>query len=132
MKDTNPKVFKPYKFVRDQRDIDGSLRAILQDYKGIKDAFIILAAQSGFYPNIDDVTMTNFCKKFGIIDENFTEEDLAHIFEQANIEYFEDEEDQNPDDQLNRKEFLELLVRIAMLKYGSRKANGIQSCPEGL
>ena len=69
--------------------------------------------------------MTNFCRENGILDENFTEEDLIKIFEQANIEYFEDEEDANPDDMLNRKEFLEMLIRISMLKYGTRKADGI-------
>jgi hypothetical protein len=57
IKDTNPKIFKPYKFVRNQKDIDGCLQAILQNFKGIKDTFIILSAKSGFYPNLDEDTL---------------------------------------------------------------------------
>ena len=69
--------------------------------------------------------MTDFCKKNKIISNakrhRFEQADLEKIFEETNVEWVEDEADANPDDLLNRSEFLEILMRIAHKKYGLEK-----------
>jgi hypothetical protein len=54
------------------------------------------------------------------------------MFVDCNIEYAEDEEDNNPDDLLNRKEFLELFMRIALAKSRFNKTESAKGIPDGL
>ena len=108
----------------DQREIDKCVMLLVRDYGAIKDAFLIAASESGCYPNISKEYMLSFCKKHRIMSSSqrhrFEEADLEEIFEETNKEWVEDEDDANPDDLLNRSEFLEILMRIAQRKY-SRK-----------
>ena len=52
------------------------------------------------------------------VPKRFTKQDILKIFQLSNIEYIEDKEDQNPDDELTRKEYFEAFIRIAQCKYG--------------
>lgn len=61
LKDTHPSIFKPYKFMAIQMEINACLAIFLQNFKSIKDTFLILAAKSGYYPNIDEKNMVAFC-----------------------------------------------------------------------
>lgn len=69
--------------------------------------------------------MMDFCNEYKIISRCryhlFSQEDLSRIFKESNIEWVEDEDDANPDDMLNRSEFLEILMRIAVAKYGTKR-----------
>lgn len=91
----------------------------------------MLAAKSGCYPNIDEAHIVSFCKENGLIDSEFTEEDLKDIYYAANVEYAEDEDDNNPDHLLNRKEFFELFLRISVAKFTVLKTDGITRASEG-
>ena len=132
LKDTRPSIFKPYKYMSSQFLINACLAIFLQNFKGLKDTYLILAAKSGCYPNIDEAHIMKFCRDTGVLDAALTEQDLSVIFHAANVEYEEDEEDENPDSLLNRKEFLELFLRIAVAKYTVQKSDGIESASEGL
>jgi len=57
------------------------------------------------------------CTDFNFFDDFFNKQDLSQIFDDANVEYNDDEDDNNPDDLLNRKEFLEIMMRICLKKY---------------
>ena len=116
LKDTNPDLFKPYKFIKLSRDIEECLKLIHDNFKIIKDAFIILSCENRCYPNIDENFFAQFCIENGIIDKLFTAKDLSKIFVETNFEYVEDADDMNPDDLLNRSEFLEIFMRIAVYK----------------
>jgi len=122
VKDTQPSRFRPYKFMTDQKEIDACVMLLVREYGAIKDVFLIAASESGFYPNISQDYMTDFCKKNKIMSNakrhRFEQADLEKIFEETNMEWVEDEADANPDDLLNRSEFLEILMRIAHKKYG--------------
>ena len=85
----------------------------------MKNAFIILSTEYGQYPNIDEDNFTEFCSQNNIFDHLFTKKHMAEVFKETNIEYIEDEDDNNPDDLLNRSEFLEIWMRIAEKKYKS-------------
>jgi len=52
------------------------------------------------------------------------------VFADANVEYVEDEDDNNPDDLLNRKEFLEIFTRIAQKKFGEQVLEGLTDIVE--
>ena len=88
--------------------------ALLQNFKSLKDTFLLMSAQCGNYPNIDEDYFAKFCKKTKIIDQDFSLKDLQLVFVEVNEELELDVDDQNPDDLLNRKEFLEIFMRIAV------------------
>jgi len=125
VKDTEPRRFRPYKFMTDQKEIDACVMLLVREYGAIKDVFLIAASESGFYPNISQDYMIDFCKQNKIMSNakryRFEQADLEKIFEETNMEWVEDEADANPDDLLNRSEFLEILMRIAHKKYGLEK-----------
>jgi hypothetical protein len=125
VKDTQPRRFRPYKFMTDQKEIDACVLLLVREYGAIKDVFLIAASESGFYPNISQDYMIDFCKKNKIMSNTkrhrFDQADLEKIFEETNMEWVEDEADANPDDLLNRSEFLEILMRIAHKKYGMER-----------
>ena len=75
-----------------------------------------MSAKSGNYPNIDEEYFTKFCEETRIIDEDFTHKDLQMVFKEVNVELEADLFDNNPDDLLNRKEFMEIFMRIAVQK----------------
>lgn len=113
LKDTELRIFRPFKYLHDHREVNSCMVELFQQYVVIKDAFTIIAAEGGDYPNISEDTFKRFCSEHGIVDRLLSEEDLNAIFFETNVEYVEDVEDNNPDDLLNRSEFLEILMRIA-------------------
>lgn len=120
LKDTNPELFKPYKFMRSTMEIERCIVEIHKNYQVIKNAFLILAVESHrCYPNIDEGSFRELCHDRGVIDHLFTEQDLTAVFAETNFEYVEDVDDNNPDDLLNRSEFLEIFMRIAVYKNGA-------------
>jgi hypothetical protein len=116
-KDTDADLFKPYKYMTDFTQVEGCLTTIKKNFDVFKTCFVILAAESGQYPNIDEKHLTKFCARHLIIDDLCTLDDIKQIFIDTNFEYIDDTEDQNPDDLLNRSEFFEIWMRIAHCKY---------------
>lgn len=57
---------------------------------------------------------------------------MKEIFRSANVEYEEDEDDNNPDTRLTRKEFFEFFLRVSVAKYAVLKTDGITKASEGL
>ena len=109
----------------DQAQIDECVTLLIQNFKALKDVFLLLAARSDTYPNICEQDMFAFCLEHKIISNcryhPFTRVDFAKVYADTNIEWVDDEFDENPDDLLNRSEFLEILMRIAHAKYGTKR-----------
>lgn len=86
---------------------------------------MLLVARSDTYPNVCEQDMFAFCLEHKIISNcryhPFTRADFTRIYETTNIEWVPDELNANPDDLLNRSEFLEILMRIAHAKYATKR-----------
>ena len=67
------------------------------------------------YPSIGWLQFTAFCKEADVFDEKCKMADVDRCFVVTNYE--EEDIPENPDRALNRYEFLEILVRIADIKY---------------
>ena len=72
------------------------------------------------------VDFLNFAMKWGVVDKrDLTSTDIDRLFVAVNFEEVAGEQgdlEDNPDRELCRYEFFELLVRMAKLKYENRKA----------
>lgn len=72
------------------------------------------------------LAFSRLCKAWGIINKkDLTTTDIDRLFVAVNFEEEEgvaESNDDNPDDELCRFEFFEILVRIAKLKYENRKS----------
>lgn len=84
-------------------------------YIGIKNAFLYLASQSN-YPTITMEDFNSYCETSGMMnEEDLTQTQIDKIFMAANYDV-ETAED-NPEKELCRYEFLEIIVRLAIAKY---------------
>ena len=72
------------------------------------------------------LAFSRMCKAWGIINKkDLTTTDIDRLFVAVNFEEEEgvaESNDDNPNDELCRFEFYEILVRIAKLKYENRKS----------
>jgi hypothetical protein len=71
------------------------------------------------YPNIGWLEFSKFCEESRIIDKNCNLSMIDRAFIAVNFE--EEDLDDNPNRELCRYEFMEILVRIADFKYRQRK-----------
>lgn len=110
-------VIKLYYFIRGE-DLKMCERSVLFNFSDLKKIFTILAAKSN-YPVVSWTAFVDYCRECDILDETVTTERLFEAFELVN------EENQkinnpmvnNPEDELQRYEFIELLFRVAGMKY---------------
>lgn len=99
-----------------------------ENYQTIKDCFTYLAGMSK-KSCIDMSNFMSFLEKIKVVDENLTLKDIETLFEEVNAEPVADQTDhENPADELVRYEFVEMLVRMADLKY--RKPGILQTYAE--
>jgi hypothetical protein len=67
------------------------------------------------YPTITMIDFSNMCQLSGMMDKNLTIGTLDRLFIATNVELVD--MDDNPDNELCRFEYLEILVRIAGAKF---------------
>ena len=84
------------------------------NYALLKANFIWGASNSNF-PTISIGEFTLMCKKFNFADKNVPQSTIDRFFIAVNVEL--ENQDHNPDKELMRFEFIELLVRIANEKF---------------
>ena len=80
----------------------------------LKDVFLKLIAKSRF-PNISWLDFADFCVDMSIPDKGCSIAKIDMAFIATNVEL--QRNDENPDKDLNRCEFWEILVRLANEKY---------------
>lgn len=71
------------------------------------------------------VDFLNLAQKWGVVDSSLKSTDIDRLFVAVNFEEVAGEQgdlEDNPDRELCRYEFFEILVRMAKLKYENRKA----------
>jgi hypothetical protein len=97
---------------------------VKKNYAKIKEIFITLAVKSS-YPSISLLDFSSFIASLGFLSDpssTLTLQHLDRLFIAANYEV--EEQDENPDRSLNRFEFIEVLVRVAGVRYRDTKMVG--------
>jgi len=109
------KEWKAPRFIRDVDEIDRCWDIIWQNFAKLKDIFINLASKSNF-PSVTNLDFTTFCDNCKMIDaKTFNLADIDRLFIATNVEIVAN--DENPDKELCRFEFFEILLRIGDFKY---------------
>lgn len=85
----------------------------------LKNLFMNLNAQPKSYPCIGWLKFTEYCRQWKVVDQNLTLTDIDQAFIATNYEEVDSPE--NDDKQLVRFEFLEILARLAKIKYFDKK-----------
>jgi hypothetical protein len=83
------------------------------------------------YPNVGWLAFGKFATSIGLLDKNLQIKDIDRLFIVVNYEV-DSHMDDNPDKELCRYEFLELLVRMAELKYMKTKPQKAKHYSEAL
>jgi len=112
------------KFIKLESESRQLLSMLCQYGVKIKELFISIASRSK-YPNIGWLDFTSFFKKKKILEGCCTLSDLDRFFIAVNIDIekdaIEEKDEANPERELCRHEFVEILVRIANRKYRESK-----------
>jgi hypothetical protein len=91
---------------------------LFDNIRKIKDLFIYGIGISSF-PSISWMDFSNMCQHWKIIDKNLSYATIDRVFIATNVELVAQED--NPDRDLCRYEFYEIIVRLAREKYFTTK-----------
>ena len=109
---------KIQRYLKYPGDFEEVFEVLLANLIYLRDVFMYCISTS-IYPNISWIDFSNNCYEMKIIDKNMPISTIDRLFIAVNVE-LEKLED-NPDRDLCRYEFLEILVRIATTKYKDTK-----------
>ena len=103
---------------KDTYDLQKCQEVVHKYYDKLKHVYISLISGSE-YPYIGQINFGKFCTRCGIVDKSCPMDVIDRAFIATNFEI--EDMDDNPDGSLQRFEFIEILFRIADVKF---KANG--------
>jgi hypothetical protein len=106
--------WKAPRFIKDPEEVDRCWEVIQKNFARLKDIFITLACRSNF-PSITNLDFTAFCDQCKIIDKVINIARIDQLFVNTNYEVIAN--DENPDSELCRFEFFEILLRLGNAKY---------------
>ena len=109
---------KIQKFTKDPEIFDEVTDVLFKHTRQIKDIFTYGIGISSF-PSISWLDFCDMCKNWKIVDKNLTLGTIDRVFIVTNVEEVEQED--NPDRDLCRYEFYEILARLAREKYYTPK-----------
>ncbi|CAG9314269.1 unnamed protein product [Blepharisma stoltei] len=116
MFDYDSKYYKLPRVIRDTKQLDDVYSVLLANFGEIKEIFLYLSASSN-YPSIGWLDFSDFCDQCDMHDKKFLNKAAVdRIFIAVNVE-LEEKLDDNPDKELCRYEFYEIIVRLALCKY---------------
>ena len=115
--------WKVPRFVKKEEDLEDLKKVIRDNFFELKNMHIYNAANSTF-PACSLLEFTKFSKKCEFADKNMSMAQIEREFIATNFEISKSDQAENPDRQLIRFEFIELLVRIANIKI-MQKRKGI-------
>ena len=112
---------KIYKFVKDKKDLAALSELLVTNYGEILEQYMWGQGVSN-YPSIDMVDFSKQCKLWGCINKkDLSVSDIDRLFVAVNFEEVQGDKqaelDDNPDKELCRYEFFEILVRMAKCKF---------------
>ena len=119
------KYSKIYKFVKDPADFKAVSDLLLKNYELIFEQYLYGQATSN-YPSVGMMDFANLCSAWKIVHpRDLSISDIDRLFYAVNFEEVQGEQgdlEDNPDKELCRYEFFEIIVRMAKLKFEKRKA----------
>ena len=118
--DADWKYSKIYKFVKDPEEQENVKKVLLVNYAIIFEQYLFAQGSSN-YPSVSMLDFTKLCKLWNVINKrDLSTTDIDRLFFAVNFEEVGGEQgdlDDNPDTELCRYEFYEIVVRMARLKY---------------
>ena len=112
--------WKVARFVKKVEDLEDLKKVIRENFFELKNMHIYNSANSTF-PACSMLEFTKFSKRCEFPDRNVSISQIEREFIAANFEESKSEQGENPDRQLIRFEFIELLVRIANIKIFQKR-----------
>lgn len=107
------------RIIKDEASLNEVYNVLLENFAVIKEIFDATSAASN-YPNIGWLDFSNFCERCQLIDNRFLNRSaIDRCFIAVNVDF--DDLDDNPQQELCRYEFFEIIVRMAMFKYQDLK-----------
>jgi hypothetical protein len=106
--------WKAPRFIKDPDEIEKCWDVIWKYFAKLKDIFITMASRSNF-PSVTILDFTSFCDVCKIMDKNVNLSTIDRLFIATNVEIIAN--DENPDKELCRFEFFEILLRLGNVKY---------------
>ena len=107
-------MWKVQRIIKDTADVEKLEQIVLKYYGQLKHIYTVLISTVD-YPNIGWLKFTDFIQGCKVVDANCPLNVVDRCFIAANYEVEDLEE--NPDRALQRYEFIEILVRIAEVKF---------------
>jgi hypothetical protein len=86
-----------------------------ENFGRLKNNFINLISTSKSYPDIEWLMFSDQCKKWKLIDNHLTFSEIDNAF--ISVNYDGEQLDNNDNRALCRYEFLEIVVRLAIVKF---------------
>ena len=118
------KYSKIYKFVKDPADYKAVSKVLLDNYELIFEQYVHGQGHSN-YPSVNMLDFTNICHSWRVVNRrDLSISDIDRLFFAVNFEEAQGEAadlDDNPDKELCRYEFFEIIARMAKLKYENQK-----------
>lgn len=109
---------KIHKLSKDPEVVEEITNTLYQHTRKIKDMFIYGIGTSS-YPSISWLEFCRMCQSWNIIDKNLKMDTIDRVFILTNVE--EEAQEDNPDRDLCRYEFYEILARLGREKYFNTK-----------
>ena len=106
---------KLHKFVKDPKEMASTLQVLKKFYPQLKNQFNSQIGSPKTYPFIGLVDFANFCEEWDILGDDLTRQQVDQAFIATNFE--EVDLDNNDDKKACRYEFLEMIVRLAKVKF---------------
>jgi len=109
--------WKAARFCKDPDELTRVKKIIKENFKEIKEIYHYLISKSS-YPAIGWQDFTNWCFQIKVVpDDKVPLATIDRAFVAANVELEKIPGNVNPDNALNRYEFVEIIVRLAKAKY---------------
>ena len=117
--DSDFKYSKIYKFIKEPSELDRVNNILKENYTLIFEQYIWGQAMSN-YPTVGMNDFTRLSSIWKVIDKSLTISDIDRLFFAVNFEEVQGKQEEledNPDKELCRYEFFEIIVRMAKEKY---------------
>jgi hypothetical protein len=109
--------------VRDKDDYNNVRKVLLDNFEFIYEQYVFGQGSSNF-PTVSMLDFSKMCRYWKAISKSLTVTDVDRLFYAVNFEEVQGQQgalEDNPDQELCRYEFFEIIVRMAKSKYENLK-----------
>lgn len=103
------------KFIKEKDDLENTKQCLRQNFELLLEQFQNLICSFKFYPSVTWMEFSDAVSKWRMIDKHLTSQDTDRAFVAVNFD--SEALEGNDENSLCRYEFLEIIVRLAKIKY---------------